>query len=39
MTLYARHFVIKVHFNSLMNFVVLIIKTKNHRKVRFEGAN
>jgi hypothetical protein len=28
-TLYARHFVIQVHFMSLMNFVVLIIETKN----------
>jgi len=39
MTLYARHFVIQVHFKSLMNFVVLIIKTKNHRQVSFEGVN
>lgn len=39
MTLYARHFVIQVNFKSLMNFVVLIIKTKNHRKVSFEGVN
>jgi len=39
MTLQARHFVIQVLFKSLKNFVVLIIKAKNHRKVSFEGVN
>jgi hypothetical protein len=39
MALYERHFVIEVHFKSLMNIAVLIIKTKNQRKVSFEGVN